>query len=127
VALSSTESEYIALSEATREILWLRRLLQELGLKINAPTILYEDNLGTMAFAENRKVLRRMKHINVKYHFVKSHIDERTIDLQHKSSTDMTADIFTKILSPQVYQRHSKSLGLATSTLEGECQETSVE
>jgi Reverse transcriptase (RNA-dependent DNA polymerase) len=127
VALSSTESEYIQLSETTREILWTRRLLQELGLSLDLPTTLYEDNLGTIDFAENQKALRRMKHIDVKFHFVKSHVDDKTIDIKYKPTAEMTADIFTKFLSPHIYHYHAKSLGLSPSTFEGECRETNVE
>jgi hypothetical protein len=121
------ESEYIQLSKTTREILWTRRLLQELGLSLEMPTTLYEDNLGTIDFSENQKALRRMKHIDVKFHFVKSHVDDKTIDIKYKPTAEMTTNIFTKFLSPHIYHYHAKSLSLSPSTFEGECRETNVE
>lgn len=127
VALSSTEAEYVVLSEATREILWTRRFLEEIGLKFEGPTTIYEDNLGTRAFALDQKSPRRMKHIEVKYHFIKSHIAENTVNVVYMPTSEMTADIFTKFLPPSLYEYHSKALGLATSPLEGVCKKTSVE
>ena len=57
IALSSTESEYIALLEVTREILWTCRLLQDFNLIFHDPTTIYEDNQGTIAFATNQKAI----------------------------------------------------------------------
>jgi hypothetical protein len=129
VALSSTEAEYVILSEATREVLWIRRFLQELGLEFNKPTTIYQDNLGTQAFALNSKSPQRMKHIEVKYHFIISQIKDKSMDIVHMPTAQKTADIFTKFLPPVTYQLHSNSLGLTTSPLEGvcECENASVE
>lgn len=120
VALSSTESEYITLSEATRELLWTRRFLHELGLDIKSPMTVYQDNEGTIAFARNQKSIRHMKHIDTKYHFVRFEIEKGSIRLDYKCSADMIADIFTKFLPPSTHARLAVSLGLTTSPLEGE-------
>ena len=54
VALSSTEAKYMVLLEAVWEVLWLRQFLQEIGIEINGPTTIYQDNLGTKGFALNK-------------------------------------------------------------------------
>ena len=120
VALSSTESEYVALSEAAREVQWTRHFLEELDIMSDEPTTIFEDNQGTIAFASSQKALRRMKHIDVKYHFVKKLIEERTIRLEYRRTTEMIVDIFTKSLSPTVHAYHVECLGLIPPTLEEE-------
>ncbi|OWY96768.1 polyprotein [Phytophthora megakarya] len=68
VALSSTEAEYMALSECIKEVVWLRRLLKDVGAKQVDPTVIYEDNQGAMALAKNVGYQARTKHINIRYH-----------------------------------------------------------
>jgi hypothetical protein len=82
-------------------------------------TIIYEDNLGTMAFALDEKSPCLVKHIDVRCNFVKSHIADNTIKIVHMPSSQMTADICTKFLPPSLYEFRSNTLGLATSALEG--------
>ena len=79
------------------------------------------------AFALNEKSLCRMKHIEIKYHFIKSHISQDTLKITYMPTTQMTADIFTKFLPPPKYALHSKYLNLTTSPLEGVCENMSVE
>ena len=71
VALSSTESKYIALSEVGHKIMWIQHFLEELGFTSQEPTTIFEDNQGTIALATNETMHRRMKHINIKFHFIK--------------------------------------------------------
>ncbi|TPX40061.1 DNA-directed DNA polymerase, partial [Chytriomyces confervae] len=66
VALSSTEAEYYALSEAVKEALWVRQLLDEVGVKLNDPTTIHQDNMSTMAIALNPIQHQRVKHMDVK-------------------------------------------------------------
>jgi len=65
IALSSTEAEYIAGVHATKEVVWLRQLLAELGLLDDDPTILHIDNQSAMAIAKNPQFYDRTKHIEV--------------------------------------------------------------
>ena len=71
VALSTAEAEYIALSSATQEIMWLRRLLTDLHSKPYGPTELKEDNQGAIAIAKNPVTHNRTKHIDIRHHFVR--------------------------------------------------------
>ena len=68
-----------------------------------------------------------MKHIDMKYHFIKSKIDDGSIDIKDIPTSEMVADIFTKMLSPIIHAYHVKSLGLTTSPLKRECKSTSAE
>jgi hypothetical protein len=112
IALSTTEAEYIALSQSMRELLPLRRLLLEMATAMKLPGIensvvkstVFEDNNGAIATAKSVKMTPRTKHIGVKYHFFKSHIVEGSgIILDKIDSNIQKADIFTKGLAPQKF------------------------
>jgi hypothetical protein len=118
VALSSTEAEYIALSEAAREVKWVRSFLEELGIKNDLPTTIYEDNQAAIAYATTQRTLRRMKHIDVKYHFTRHLIETGIIKLEYKSTEHMVADIFTKPLPISIHLYLTEELGLHYPRLE---------
>jgi hypothetical protein len=112
IALSTTEAEYIALSQSMRELLPLRRLLLEMATAMKLPGIensivkstVFEDNNDAIATAKSVKMTPRTKHIGVKYHFFKSHITEGSgIVLAKIDSNRQKADIFTKGLAPQKF------------------------
>ena len=63
-----------------------------------------------------------MKHIKVKYHFIKSHISQNTLKIVYMPTAQMTVDIFTKFLPPPKYALHSKYCNLTTSPLKGVCE-----
>ena len=68
IALSTAEAEYVALSEAALECLWLRPLEVELGCLPEGPTLMFEDNQSTIAMAKNPQFHGRAKHIDIRYH-----------------------------------------------------------
>ena len=70
VSLSTAEAEYISLSGATQEAVWLRQLLSDFKLHQEAPTVIKEDNQGTIAIARNLVSYSRTKHIDIKYHYI---------------------------------------------------------
>ena len=90
------------------------------------PTTIYQDNLGTKAFTLDEKSPCHMKHIEVKYHFIKTHIAQNIFKIVYTPSSQMTADIFTKFLPPSKHAFHSNALNLATSPLKGVCEEMSA-
>ena len=113
IALSTTEAEYIALSQAMRSLLPLRGLFQEIATVLNinstAPSLIksnvYEDNNGCIKIASDPlKFSARTKHIGVKYHFFRSHIGPNIV--LHKIDThDQIADIFTKGLPADQFRK----------------------
>jgi hypothetical protein len=96
VAKSSTEAEYMALGSAAQECLWLRSLLAELGLAPGGATTIFEDNQGAAFLAQNPKINDRSKHIDISHHFIRDHIKEGRIMLQHVDSANQLADSLTK-------------------------------
>jgi hypothetical protein len=96
VATSSTEAEYMALYAAAQEVLWLRRLLQDLRVIDHKATKIWQDNQGTIALTKNPMFHARTKHIDIKYHFTRSMIEDKTIEVDYKSTHEMQADALTK-------------------------------
>ena len=78
-AQSSTEAEFIALQQATREIRWVQSVLIELDIDVNFPTKVNQDNLGSIKWTNAVQGLRNVKHIEVKYHYVRDHVDNKHI------------------------------------------------
>ena len=74
VALSTAEAEYVALSSATQECVWMRRLNSELGNPPKGPTTILEDNQSSIAMARNPQFHRRAKHINIRHHFIREEV-----------------------------------------------------
>lgn len=115
VALSSTEAEYISLSEAIKEALHLRSLLREIGLEEISPVRLYVDNRGAQQLAQNSVYHSRTKHIDIRHHFVREVIEEGLVILEHIPTHEMAADIFTKALTKDLHWRCIGNLGLENS------------
>ena len=95
VALSTTEAEYVALSAATQEAVWLSRLLTDIKAPPKAPIVIKEDNQGTIAVARNPVSHNRTKHIDIKFHYVREALEDGIIDLTYCPTEQMTADMLT--------------------------------
>ncbi|GMF34506.1 unnamed protein product [Phytophthora fragariaefolia] len=80
VGLSSTEAEYVALSECVKEVVWLRLLLKELISELTDGTVIYEDNQGDMA--KNVGYPSRTKHIDIRYHFIREKVATGEVKLK---------------------------------------------
>jgi hypothetical protein len=93
VAKSSTEAEYIALSLAAQEAIWLQRLLYDVGFKIRKPITIFEDNQGTIELAKNAKYHNRTKHIDICHHFIRERVQSKEINVVYCRTDDMKADI----------------------------------
>jgi len=110
IALSSTEAEYIGMFEASKVILWLRQLLQELGYSLPGPTILYEDNKSAIHIVQNGNDKGRTKHMDVRYHLIRDLVQNKTINVTYMPTESMTADILTKPLDSKLFLTHQASL-----------------
>jgi hypothetical protein len=112
VAQSTVEAEYMATAEAVKETIWWRRFLGELAQPTDSPTPLYSDNAGSISLAQNPEHHARTKHIDVKYHLTREHLQLGTISLQRVPTKENTADVFTKALPRDAYAQHIAGLGL---------------
>lgn len=96
IALSTTEAEYVAVSAAACQCLWLRKLMEDCDLKTEGATIIWCDNKSTIAIAKNLLHHGRTKHIDIKFHFIRSLIDNGTIAVKHCTTNEQHADLLTK-------------------------------
>jgi hypothetical protein len=110
VALSTMEAEYMALTEVTKEIMWMNMLLTEMKVKVQTPMIVYCDNQPTIQSSNNDVHHDRTKHIDTRYYFVRDLIHNNTIKVVWINSHSQIADIFTKPLAAQLFQHHRSSL-----------------
>ncbi len=114
VALSTAEAEYVAMSAAVQESVWLHQLISELtdsSLGIN-PVLIYEDNQAAIAMAKNPQFHGRAKHIEIKHHFICDQIARGIIKLEYCPTSQMIADILTKGLSRDSFSELRKNSGV---------------
>lgn len=112
IAVSSTEAEYLAATQATKEALWLRRLLSELGYEQTTPTIIKEDNQGCIKLTKNPVFHARTKHFDIQHHFVREHVEKGNIELEYCPTNEMIADMLTKALARNLFAKFVQAIGL---------------
>ena len=110
VALSSCESEYIALCAAAQEAVHLKALFSELvpvvkGGRSGTPIVVYEDNRATIDISRNPCLHEKQKHVDVKYHYVRECVLEARIRVQYLRTDLMLADVLTKAVQIGVWMR----------------------
>ncbi|SGY55118.1 BQ5605_C006g03971 [Microbotryum silenes-dioicae] len=114
VANSTTDAEYLALSHAGKEGIYLSQLLEELHVQPVAPAHIFTDNEAAAAVAHDPIRVSGTRHIRLHEHFVRDMVNRGDISLSHVGTSDMVADIFTKALGPKVFSTHCYALGLRT-------------
>jgi hypothetical protein len=112
IALSSTKSEYIGLTHASKEILWVWQFLGKIFFKFQTPSQLYSDNQGAIALARNNKCHARSKHIDIYYHVIREVLERNDIDITYVPTEQNIADIFTKVLLTSKFNYFRNLLGL---------------
>jgi transposase InsO family protein len=105
VALSTCEAELYAGAAAIQEVLWLRGIVKELGLRTELGSVIRGDNQSALAVSKNGIKGERTKHVDVKYHFVTETVDRGDVQLKWVPSSEQHADIFTKALPVPVFER----------------------
>ncbi|KAE8716394.1 hypothetical protein F3Y22_tig00110121pilonHSYRG00025 [Hibiscus syriacus] len=108
IALSTTEAEYIAVTEAIKEVIWLKGLDEELGI-LQKVVIVFCDNQSTIHLTRNQVFHERSKHIDVKLHFVRDMVSKGSIIVEKIPTEENAADILTKAL-PAAKFRHCLDL-----------------
>ncbi|CAN0140910.1 unnamed protein product, partial [Heterosigma akashiwo] len=99
VALNTSEAEYVSLRYCTTDVMWLKRMLADMGYPQD-PVIIYEDNKGCFHWANSESVHKAARHIHVSFHFVKEMVADQEVIVKLLSTTDQVADLFfTKSLT----------------------------
>ncbi|KAJ1038120.1 hypothetical protein NDA10_005296 [Ustilago hordei] len=111
VSLSAVEAEFIAATEATREVLFLKQLLRSIGIATGTPTV-YSDNTGSIQVSKDPAQHWKLKHINTKYHFVRNNVQEGRVQIKYVDTTRNLADVLTKPIGRQAMQQARSGLHL---------------
>jgi hypothetical protein len=111
VALSTTEAEYIAVTEASKEMIWLQGLLAEMGFK-QEKNVLHSDSQSAIHLAKNSAFHSRTKHIGLRYHFVRSLLEDGVLTLEKIQGSKNPADMLTKTVTIEKLKLCSTSVGL---------------
>ncbi|GKB21668.1 retrovirus-related pol polyprotein from transposon TNT 1-94 [Tanacetum coccineum] len=101
VALSTIEAEYMALTEAVKEAIWLRGLLEELGVELNTVAVNC-DNQGAIHLSRNHVFHERTKHINVRYHFIIEALEAKTVKVLKVGTKHNVVDALTKVIVDEI-------------------------
>jgi hypothetical protein len=115
VAMSSTETEYMALSESTKEAIHLRRFLSEV-LDQPSTTIIFNDNQGAGQLSKNHVFHNRTKHVDIRHHFIREAVERGDIKVEYLPTDQMPADVLTKGLSSPKQNKCIHALGMTTTT-----------
>ena len=105
----------MALTQAMKEAIWLRSLLDELNYTQLCATTLFEDNQSAIALAKNPIHHARSKHIDIQYHFIREKIESKEIEISYISTDEMIADALTKPLACPKFAKSIKEMGLQCS------------
>jgi hypothetical protein len=110
VALSSTEAEYMAYSDAAGTIKYLQMLTEEItGIQV-LPSVLFEDNTGAIHLLNNDHIGKRTKHIDIRYRFVNDMIKEGKLIAKFRRTENNTADIMTKHVAEKLFKKHAMNI-----------------
>ena len=104
VVLSTTEAEYMAVTEAVKDALWLRQLLSDMVCLQTSPTLILCDNTGAIDLTSSEEFHARTKHIDVRHHFIKQEIERKHILVDFVGTKEQAADMLTKSLNGPALQ-----------------------
>ena len=114
ISLSTTESEYIAATYTAKEALWLRSLISQLFNTTLEATTLFSDNQSAITLTKDHQYHTRTKHIDVRFHFIRWIIENRSLRLVYCPTDDMVADTLTKVLPSPKVKHFAAELGLVS-------------
>lgn len=117
-ALSTAESEFVALSSCVREVRWIRSLLSEIGCLETGPTTIYQDNLGAISWTEHVQGLMKVKHVGIKYHYVREAVVRKDVEVAYAPSSVNRADSLTKGLVGETFENHRQWLSVKVQDID---------
>ena len=103
MSTGTCDAEYMALSLAVKELIWIYMLLKTMRIPVEKPCVVYEDNRATIKIAENATAMRRTKHIDIRHHFLREHVENGIIKIIPVSTTEQRADAMTKVLGKELF------------------------
>ncbi|CAM9000062.1 unnamed protein product [Rhodiola kirilowii] len=111
ISLSTAEAEYRAAGSSCTQLLWMKQMLSEYGVKQEEMT-LYCDNMSAISISRNPVQHSRTKHIDIRHHFIRELVEQKVVTLTHVTTDKQLVDIFTKPLDAAQFETLRSSLGL---------------
>ena len=115
IALSTVEAEFMAGTEACKELIWIRSICSGFGILPQSPiaaTVLRGDNTGSIALSKNPEFHQKTKHIELRERFISFLVDKRIVEVVYVPTSNMLADGFTKPLTKDRHHLHAEKLGI---------------
>lgn len=112
VALSSAESEYIALAETSKELTWMKHILEAFDMELKEPTVVHTDSQSWVSMIKNQRFSNRTKHFDTRYHYIRDQVEQKKILLEYCPTAENTADIMTKPFETTKIGIRRQGLGL---------------
>ena len=115
VTLSSTEAEYIGITHAAKEAIWIHHLLSELYSPqiLDYPLLVHCDKKSAIKLAKNATFHSCTKHIAIRFHYIRKALNEGVVTLEHHGTDEMPADMFTKALIHVKLNKFAQYVGLS--------------
>jgi hypothetical protein len=105
VTLSSSEAEYVALSEAAKELKFIAQTLESIGIKVKYPITVFVDNVGAIFMSENVTATKQTRHVHTRYRFVYEEVEDGRIIVKFVKTDANLADPYTKNVKSEIYER----------------------
>ena len=110
VTLSSCESEWIALSEAVKDVMFILHLCESMQIEVKLPVTVRVDNVGAIFMTDNVTTTARTRHVDTRTKYVREFAQDGTLYIKFVASSDNIADIMTKNVSSDLHEKHSREL-----------------
>ncbi|KAG8475425.1 hypothetical protein CXB51_032251 [Gossypium anomalum] len=116
VSRSSSEVEYRSLTNCVSELLWVRQLLEELGIQVSSSSVVWCDNTSTVSMAANPTHHTRVKHVEIDHHFVREKVLDGSLQINFVPSTNQVADVLTQPITSKHFTEFRNALQVLSST-----------
>lgn len=110
VTLLSTEAEYVAISEITKEIIFAKQVIETANIDIKLPIEIQVDNVGAIYLTQNYTTGQNTKHVDICYHFVRELIEDKVLQVNFIRSEENESDIMTKNTTRELFEKHQNKL-----------------
>jgi hypothetical protein len=106
--LSSSEAEYVVMSEAVKEIRFVYFILKDIGIEVEFPIVVKTDNVGALFISQNSSTSVRSRHVDTRNHFIRENMEDGIVRVEFVKSSDNDSDIFTKNVNQEMYEKHAR-------------------
>jgi hypothetical protein len=116
ISLSTVEVEYIAAATCYTQVLWMKQTLTDIQVEYDEPIPIYCDNTSAISISKNLVIHSNMKHILIKYHFLREQVAEKNIKVEYVGKKEQVADICTKLLPLEASEYLRQRLGVISTS-----------